>query len=199
MSIIKSLVCAVLLILHATNAEFFVNCLAAPEAVPEAALGCADVNKRVLDLLDDCSGSPMYYVGSHAETPPARHLRSREGERETTPREEVQVQVQEQSSERKLQGYCYSTNLNPGQQLFCCMYSANYYSYCASPTSGDRRLTKDKTAADLDGTLAVDEQAMERISNKCTNDFRKLARELPQCLGTDWGNLYCKSFVVIAA
>ena len=80
---------------------------------------------------------------------------------QTTPCEEEEQE--QQSSERKLQaGYCYNTNLNPGQQLFYCMYSANSYSYCASPT-GNSRLTKDKTAADLNGALTLDEQAMEPI------------------------------------
>jgi hypothetical protein len=196
MSIIKSLLGAVLfLVVHATKAEFFVNCMAASDSHPEGEERCTNIDHRVLDLLDDCAGSPMYYVGSHAETPTTRFLRSREQEHQTPRRED-----KEQSPERKMQSnYCYKTNLNPGQQLFCCMYSADYYSYCGSPT-GDRRLTSDKTAADLNGDLlTLDRQAMELISDKCTYDFRKLAKELPECLGKNWKKLECKSFAVIAA
>lgn len=190
--------CAVLLIVHATNAEFFVNCVAAPDADPEAVLGCTNLNSMILNLLDDCAGSPMYYVGSHAETPPTRLLRSREEEhRQTMPRQ----QEEEGQSERELEEthLCDSPNLNPGKQLFCCLSPVNYYSYCVSP-SGGRRLTKDNTAADLNGDLLeLDEKALEHISNKCSTDFRKLAKEFPQCLGADEKNLFCKSFVVISA
>jgi hypothetical protein len=201
MSFIKSLVCAVLFVVHATNAEFFVNCMASPQARPEMEPEkCMKIKEKVLEVLGACSGSPLRYVGSQT-LPTNRFLRSREEQELQTPR--WAEEDEEHPTQRKLTD-CFSTNLNSSQQAVCCMQSGGYYSYCGSPTGDERRLQDGSdlmTAADMDvnDLVPLRQKALERIATACTKRFRKLATNFPECLGTDPDELFCKTFVIVAS
>jgi hypothetical protein len=211
MSILKSFICAVLFLAHATSGrpELFVNCMAAPDSIPEDENGCDNVNRDVLQMLEHCSAPTggvvgyreMKFVGRlHGYTPPTRRL-LRSGEQRQIPREQ---------SERRL-SVCQSTELSAGERMACCMYSGDIYSYCGSPT-GNRRVladTKKKIAEEI-GTSKTpsddvirslqDEADMLHITQECTTAFRGLAVEyalqnLTHCLGSS-ADVFCESIQV---
>ena len=170
MSIIKSLVCAVFFLVQVTNAEFYVECIAALGATPEAS-ECTDdrpdVREDVLAMLTDCTGGlNMGYV----EQERRRHLRSRE---------------QAEQSKRELQwwhlDYCYNQNLSGSDRMMCCLLGGNQYSYCGSPT-GDRRLQ----------AAAYNETALAGIAAKCTEEFQVLADETEACFGSS-EEVFCET------
>ena len=175
MSIIKSLACAVFFLVQVTNAELYVDCIAAPGATPEAS-ACTDVRpdvrQDVLDMLDVCTGGlDMEYVKQQARR---RQLRSRE-------------QAEEQSK-RELQGchldYCYNTNLNGGDRMMCCMQCGD--DYCGAPKSGRRLQEGD----DYSG------MALAAIAATCTADFKVLASETEACFGSA-ENVFCETIQIL--
>jgi hypothetical protein len=172
MPIIKSLVCAVFLLVQVTNAELYVNCMAATAATPEAS-ECTDVRpyvrQDVLDMLDVCTGGlDMGYVEQQARR---RQLRSRE--------------QAEGQSKRELQwlAYCNDPNISGGDRMICCMMGAGY---CGSPT-GNRRLQEG------DG---YSETALAAIAAECTEDFKVLANETEGCFGSS-EDVFCETIQVL--
>ena len=173
MSVIKSLVCAVFFLVQVTNAELYVNCMAAPGATPEAS-ECTDVRPHirqdVLDMLDICTGGlDMGYVEQQARR---RQLRSRE--------------EAEEQSKRELQwyklDYCFNTNLTGGNRMMCCLLGGNQYSYCGAPNGG-RKLQEGE---------GYDETALVAIAAECTEDFKVLANETEACFGTP-ADVFCET------
>jgi hypothetical protein len=177
MSIIKSLVCAVIFVVQAINAELYVNCMAAPDAAPNAADCTDDVRQEVLDMLGVCTGGlATEYVG-----PPARrHLRS--GEQPQSPREAEQ-------SKRDLQDGCRNPNLNEGQRANCCMMNDpdDPYSYCGRSGRDCRRLQL---------LPALTQSAMTLMAEECTNAFRVLANATNLCFGSP-EDVFCKTLEIL--
>jgi hypothetical protein len=191
MSIIKSLACALLFVVHATNAEIFVNCMADPDARPEGP-ECTNVKQEVLDMLSNCTGSPMQYVGIGSEGPPHRLLGSREQEHQTLRGGEVEQSERDQS-ERDLQlidWACFG-RLNAGQRMMCCLLGNNGYSFCGEGRLY-RRLQED----------ALLEPEVASITDQCTDNFKALAEEYVDlqndgsCLGSP-DNVFCETLQVI--
>jgi hypothetical protein len=208
MSILKSFICAVLFLAHATSGrpELFVNCMAAPDSIPEDKNGCDNVNRDVLQMLEHCSAPTggvvgyreMKFVGRlHGYTPPTRRL-LRSGEQRQIPREQ---------SERRL-SVCQSTELSAGERMACCMYSGDAYSYCGSPTGGRRVLTDTKNEIGISETplddairrLQEEEEDLLAITQQCTTAFKALAWEyalqnLTHCIGSS-ADVFCESIQV---
>jgi hypothetical protein len=175
MSIIKSLVCAVLLlVVQVTNAELYVNCISGPDATPDAP-ECTNIRENVLTMLDVCTGVAMGYVDDGK--PERRNLRSRE--------------QAEQSKKRELQwsldDYCYGIGLSGGGRMICCMQTDNKYSFCGSPLRGRRELQADVdyTQADLADIAAVCSAAFKDLAD--TND--------PPCYGSS-GDAFCDAMQI---
>jgi hypothetical protein len=173
MSIIKSLVCAVMFVVQAIDAEPHVNCMAAPDAAPNAADCTDDVRQEALDVLGVCAGGlATEHVG-----PPARHrLRSRE--QPQTPREAEQTK-------RDLQDGCRNPNLNEGN---CSMNDPNDpYSYCGRSGRDCRRLQLSPAPTQSATTLMAEE---------CTNAFRILANATNLCFGSP-EDVFCKTLEIL--
>ena len=172
MSIIKSLVFAVVFAVQVTNGELYVNCMAAVDAEPNGP-SCTQASQDVLAMLDVCTGLDMGFVGGHAR----RHLRYRE---------------QAKQSKRELWyttlTYCEGTSLNGGDRMMCCMLGDNHYSYCGSPT-GNRK---------LQGSGDYDEAAMAAIAAECTADFKILANENGSCFGSS-EEVFCETMQISTA
>jgi hypothetical protein len=156
---------------HVTNAEFCVNCLASPDAEPDALLGgCnASVRQEVLIVLDICTGLAMDHVV------PACRLGSPE-----------RRQNSDGESKRKLQS-CADTDLNSGNQMMRCMQDDSFLC-CGSPSSGGRR---------LEDTSEADTRALH--SERCTAAFQALADAratvgLARCLGPS-DEVFCRCFM----
>jgi hypothetical protein len=172
MTIIKSLVCAVLFVVQVTNAEFYVNCMAAPDATPNAT-ECTDAREDVLDMLGVCTGGlAMEYVG-----PARRQLRSREQRQTPLPEAE--------QSNRELQIGCWSFNLNASQRFMCCWFNDpnDPFSYCGR--YGGRRLQ-------LSPAGLLNSTALSVISADCTDAFEVLANANKPCFGTP-EDVFCET------
>ena len=170
MAIIKNLVCVLLFVAQVTDAEFYVNCLASPNAEPDALLGGCNtlVRQEVLIMLDICTGVDMNY-----DMPVRRLLESPE-----------QRQIPGESK-RELYS-CYDNDLSSGQKMMCCMQRHDDYSYCGSP-SGNRRL-EDKSEVEM----------CALYSEQCTTAFQALADvyatvSLAHCLGPS-DEVFCRCF-----
>ena len=178
MSIIKSLACAVFFLVQVTNAELYVDCMAAPGATPEAS-ACTDVRpdvrQDVLDMLDVCTGGlDMEYVKQQARR---RQLRSQE--------------EAEEQSKRGLQqclhtlDYCYNTDLNGGDRMMCCLLGCSQYTYCGSPT-GNRKLQEGDVYS---------EAVLAATAAECTEDFKVLASETEACFGSS-EDVFCETIQI---
>ena len=175
MSIIKSLVFTVVFAVQVTNAEFYVNCLASPNAEPDALVGGCNtlVREEVLIMLGICTGLDMAY----AVLPSLRRGLGSPEQRQNNPGDE---------SKRELMS-CYDTDLNSGNQQMCCMQDSSYH-YCAGSPKGDRRLEEDTSEADM----------CALYSEQCTTAFQALAdayttASLAHCLGPS-DKVFCRCF-----
>jgi hypothetical protein len=172
MAIIKTLACAVLFLVQVTNADFYVNCMAAPYATPDD--GCTtDVLKEVLDLLKGCTELDMDYVKL------ARRRLGSGGEQQAG------------ESKRELQdpdNGCYETNLSGGARMMCCMQTGDKYSYCGSPTS-DRR--------ELQEAGYYTEAELAAIAAKCTNNFKVLANEAEDACFGSAEDVFCETIQIV--
>jgi hypothetical protein len=170
MAIIKTLACSVLFLAQVTNADFYVNCMAAPDATPDD--GCtSDVLPEVLNMLQSCTDLDMSYVGQAR-----RHLRSRQ---------------QTRQSKRELQdpdNGCYETNLSGGARMMCCMQTNDKYSYCGSPTS-DRR--------ELQAVGSYSETELSTIAAGCTAAFKILANETETACYGSAEDVFCETIQVL--
>jgi hypothetical protein len=172
MSIIKSLVCAVLFLVQVANADFYVNCMAAPDATPDALECSADVQHAgVLEMLNGCTNLDMAYVEGMGR----RRLLSPE---------------QAEQTKRELQdpdNGCYSPNQSSSYRWFCCYQTQNKYSYCGSPT-GDRKLQ----AAGF-----YSEAELTDIADTCTAAFNDLATEAAgNCFGSA-DEVFCETIQIL--
>jgi hypothetical protein len=173
MAIIKTLLCAALFLVQVANADFYVNCMAAPDATPFAAECTADVQEEVLTMLDGCTDLDMGY----AELGARRQLRSGE---------------QAQQSKRELQwgfldGYCYGMGLSGGARMMCCMQTGNHYSYCGSPMGGRK----------LQAAGYYNETELTGIASECTAAFQGLATETEGgCYGSA-DDVFCETIQIL--
>jgi hypothetical protein len=170
MAIIKTLACAILFLVQVTNADFYVNCMAAPDATPDD--GCtANVLTEVLDMLKSCADPDMDYVEL------ARRRLASGGE-------------QAGQSKRELQdpdNGCYSTNLSGGARMMCCMQTGDKYSYCGSP-NGRRELHEG-------GYYTEDE--LTAIAAGCTEGFKALANETEDACFGSAEEVFCETIQII--
>jgi hypothetical protein len=154
MSIIKSLVCAVLFLAPATNAgELFINCVDGSDATPYQS-GCTEAITEVLGMLRTCTSLDMTLIGLRR-----RNLRSRE------PAEQSKRKVEE--VEHDDTGCTFAQDESSSYRWLCCATADNEYSYCGrSPKKNDRNLqeAEDYTHAEL-----------VVFSQVCTEEFILLA------------------------
>jgi hypothetical protein len=180
-SIVKSLVFAVFFVVQVADANFYVNCMAAPDALPDALECTEEVREDVLAMLHDCTGLTMDYAGQEE----ARRRRLGSGQEELS-----------STTKRDLWwgNSCWSTNLGAIERMLCCMPwltgSSNAYSYCGSPMNGndddDRRGLQEED---------YDAMSMSAIAAQCTEDFKALANEHDPCFGNP-DEVFCETIQV---